>query len=94
VHGVGLWSFTGFEDVDRIEIVGTSGKVVFSAFANAPVRLVTTGGTSEFNIDHPPYIQQPLIQTVVHALNGTGQCPSTGESAARTSRVMDQLLAP
>jgi predicted dehydrogenase len=93
VYGVGLWSFTGFEDVDRIEIAGTSGKVVFSAFANAPVRLVTAGGTSEFNIVHPPYIQQPLIQTVVHALNGTGQCPSTGESAARTSRVMDRLLA-
>jgi predicted dehydrogenase len=92
VHGSGLWSFTGFEDVDRIEIVGTGGKVVFSAFADAPIRLIAPGGSTEFNIAHPPYIQQPLIQTVVNALNGVGQCPSTGESAARTSRVMDQLL--
>jgi predicted dehydrogenase len=93
VHGVGVWSFTAFEDVDRIEIVGTRGKVVFSAFANAPVQLIVPGGTTAFNIDHPPYIQQPLIQTVVNALNGVGQCPSMGESAARTSRVMDQLLS-
>ena len=92
VQGVGIWSFTAFEDVDRIEIVGTGGKVVFSAFANAPVRLIAPGGTTDFNIDHPPYIQQPLIQTVVNALNGEGQCPSMGDSAARTSRVMDQLL--
>jgi predicted dehydrogenase len=92
VQGVGVWSFTAFEDVDRIEIVGTSGKVVFSAFANAPVRLIAPGGTTDFSIDHPPYIQQPLIQMVVNALNGAGQCPSTGESAARTSRVMDQML--
>ena len=78
--------------MDRIEIAGTKGKVVFSAFANAPVQLITPGGTTAFNIDHPRYIQQPLIQTVVNALNGAGQCPSTGESAARTSRVMDQML--
>ncbi len=29
----------------------------------------------------------------VDALNGVGECPSTGASAARTSRIMDQLLA-
>ncbi len=92
VQGVGLWCFTGFEDVDRIEIAGTQGKVVFSAFGNAPVQLIRAGGATEFSIEHPPYIQQPLIQTVVNALNGAGLCPSTGESAARTSRVLDQLL--
>ena len=44
-------------------------------------------------IPHPPHVQQPLIQTVVDHLNGVGHCPSTGESAARTTRVMDQILA-
>jgi len=44
-------------------------------------------------IPHPPHVQQPLIQTVVDHLNGLGQCPSTGDSAARTTRVMDQILA-
>jgi hypothetical protein len=37
-------------------------------------------------------VQQPLIQTIVDELNGQGRCPSTGESAARTNWVMDQLL--
>ena len=45
-------------------------------------------------IPHPPHVQQPLIQTVVDHLNGVGHCPSTGESAARTARVMDRILAP
>jgi len=41
----------------------------------------------------PPHVQQPLIQTVVDQLNGTGRCPSTGETAIRTTRVMDEILA-
>jgi hypothetical protein len=38
-------------------------------------------------------VQQPLIQTVVDELLGRGHCPSTGESALRTTRVIDQILA-
>jgi hypothetical protein len=44
-------------------------------------------------IEYPQHVQQPLIQMVVDDLNGTGTCPSTGESAARTTWVMDQILA-
>jgi hypothetical protein len=55
--------------------------------------LTTADGTQEFTIGYPEHIQQPLIQSVVDALNGAGICPSTGESAARTSWVMDQMLA-
>jgi hypothetical protein len=38
-------------------------------------------------------VQQPLIQTVVDALLGRGACPSTAQSARRTSAVMDAALA-
>jgi predicted dehydrogenase len=93
VEGTGLWWFASPIAVDRTEILGTRGRVAFATFDNAPVVLETGGETSEFVIAHPPHVQQPLIQTVVDHLNGVGQCPSTGESAARTTRVMDQILA-
>jgi predicted dehydrogenase len=93
VQGAGVWCFSAFEDVDRTEIVGTEGKLTFSCFDTAPVKLTTAQGTELFEIDNPPHVQQPLIQTVIDALNGTGVCPSTGESGARTSWVMDQMLA-
>jgi hypothetical protein len=38
-------------------------------------------------------VQQPLVQSIVDELLGRGVCPSTGETAARTSRVMDAALA-
>ncbi len=92
VHGVGTWCFTGFAEMDRTEIVGSRGKLSFSTFDAEPVILSTPAGTTQFSIDYPPHVQQPLIQTVVDALIGQGTCPSTGNSAARTSWVMDQML--
>lgn len=93
VHGTGIWSFASFEHVDRTEIIGDGGAIVFSSFAEEPVTLTTAAGMQHFIIEHPPHIQQPLIQSIVDELNGEGHCPSTGISGARTTWVMDQLLA-
>lgn len=92
VHGAGAWCFSAFEEVDRTEIVGSEGRITYSTFGTDPVVLVTNDGVQEFAIEYPPHVQQPLIQTVVDALNGAGECPSTGETAARTTWVMDQML--
>jgi predicted dehydrogenase len=93
VLGTGAWCFTTHHREEVVELVGESGRIMFSTFgANDPVRLETTSESEEFEIAHPEHIQQPMIQAVVDELNGRGTSPSTGESAARTSRVMDQLL--
>jgi predicted dehydrogenase len=91
-HGIGSWCFAAYENRDTVEIVGSVGVVRFSTFEEEPVVLENGDGTTELQIDNPPHVQQPLIQTVVNALLGRGTCPSTGESAARTSWVMDELL--
>lgn len=93
VQGVGTWCFTSFRELDRTEVVGTKGAIAFSSFGTDPVVLQTEAGCTEFAIDNPIHIQQPLIQTIVDELNGRGHCPSSGESAARTSWVMDRMLA-
>jgi predicted dehydrogenase len=92
VHGVGTWCFTSFERYDHTEIVGTEGKITYATFTPQPVMVTTAKGTTAYAFDDPTHIQQPLIQLVVDDLNGMGKCPSTGESAARTSWVMDQML--
>jgi hypothetical protein len=47
----------------------------------------------ELPVGDPEHVHQPLIQTIVDELNGRGACPSTGESGARTARVMEEILA-
>ncbi len=92
IQGTGLWCATAYERQDRTEIIGTRGKITYATFGNDPVELTTATGTDMLTLENPVHIQQPLIQTIVNALNGQGTCPSTGQSAARTTWVMDQLL--
>ena len=93
VQGTGNWCFNAFEEVDRTEIVGDKGRIAYSTYDAEPIELTTVDGRSEFTVDYPVHIQQPLIQTVVDDSTGPGHCPSTGESGARTTWVMDQMLA-
>lgn len=94
VPGSALWDFAGAGPYeDRVQIGGTEGTLRFAVFGGEPVRLEARGGEEIFPAETPVHIQQPLVQTVVDTLRGQGTCPSTGESAARTSRVMDEVLA-
>jgi len=92
VQGMGTWCFSAFNELDYTEIVGTNGKITFSSFDDQPIELTNSAGARQFNIYNPQHVQQPLIQLVVNTLTGAGECPSTGQSAARTSWVMDQIL--
>ena len=92
VVGTGVWCFTAHDRVDRCEVVGSKGTLTFDVLEGGPTRLWTAAGREQFDDPTPEHIQQPLVQTVVDALRGEGECPSTGESAARTNWVMDRLL--
>jgi predicted dehydrogenase len=92
VQGMGTWCFTAFEAIDRTEIVGDKGRITYSTFGSDPVLLTTADAETEFAIDYPDHIQQPLIQTVVDDLLEVGRCPSDGESGARATWVMEQML--
>jgi predicted dehydrogenase len=93
-RGAGLWSFSSWGATDRTEIVGTRGRILYATFDEAPVILETAAGIESLDLPAPVHAQQPLIQTIVdELLTGTPACPSTGASAARTTRVIDTLLA-
>ena len=98
VIGTANWNFAGCNEEDLIEIVGTEGRLSMSVFGSEPMRLErfekndANPIVETFAEPHPQHVHQPLIQTIVDQLLGRGECPSTGESAARTSKVMDAAL--
>ena len=93
VPGTAAWNFAAWGAEDRITVTGTQGAVCLSVFGNEPVACETAEGRETFDLPNPRHIQQPLIQTMVDELRGSGRCPSTGESAARTAAVMDSVTA-
>lgn len=93
VFGSGIWCYTADTDEEMNEIVGAKGRIQFSTSMPVPIRLLRGDALETFAVPDPPHVHQPLIQTIVDELNGIGRCPSTGETAARTAWVMDQILA-
>lgn len=102
IHGSGAWCFAADCDDEYNEIVGATGRIRFSTFPPlappsgrppVPIRVLRGNTVEEFPVADPPYVHQPLIETIVGELNGKGRCPSTGETAARTARVLEEALA-
>ena len=93
VLGTGTWCFTAGDKRDVTEIVGSGGRISYVTFDASPIVLETSAGRAEFPIANPPHLQQCLIQVIVDALNGSGAAPSSGQTGARTTSVMDRMLA-
>ncbi|MDB5264015.1 MAG: oxidoreductase [Adhaeribacter sp.] len=94
VQGSGLWCFTVAENArtDSTEIIGSTGRIIFSTFDSDIITLENAAGKQEMQLPYPEHVQQPFIQEMVAELLGHGTCPSTGVSAARTALVMDKIV--
>lgn len=93
VIGSGTWCFTAdpVAEEDELEFIGSKGKIIFSTYKVIPPKLITPAGIKTYNYNNPENIQLNLVQSIVDELLEKGKCPSTGVTAARTSRVMDKI---
>jgi predicted dehydrogenase len=94
VIGTGSWCFVAPESSvsDTIEIIGDQGSITFSTFNHGEVVLQNNEGIHKFRFQNPENIQHLLIQQVTEALTGNSDCVSTGETAARTNAVLDEMV--
>lgn len=94
VAGTGIWCFNASPEsnCDIIEITGDSGILKFSCFSFESIILVNKEGMKEFVNERPEHVQYYLIEQIVKALSGEGSVVSTGITAARTSKVMDEVV--
>ncbi|MGA0555250.1 Gfo/Idh/MocA family protein [Larkinella sp. VNQ87] len=93
VLGLGSWCYTVNKEqrIDEAYLIGSAGKITFSFFEKFDIKVETDSGTEVYTIPYPQHVQQPLIETIVKALRGEGTCPSTGETGARASLIMDWI---
>jgi len=94
IVATGIWAFTVSPEGNRdtFEIIGEKGLIKTSTFTYEPIVLENGNGRQEFTNEKPENIQYYLIEQIVKTLSGNGEVVSTGISAARTSRVMDDVV--
>ena len=92
--GSGSWCFVGHQSAkeDRIEVIGEKGMLSFSVYNYSPIQLVTSKGRSSIVVPNPPYVQLPIIRSVIEHLQGIGICECTSVSATPVNWVMDRIL--
>lgn len=92
--GSGSWCFVGHHSAkeDRIEVIGEKGMLSFSVYNYSPIQLVTSEGRSSIVVPNPPYVQLPIIRSVIEHLQGIGICECTSVSATPVNWVMDRIL--
>ena len=94
VPGSGSWCFVGHHSAeeDCIEVVGMEGMLSFSVFNYDPILLVTSEGTKSITVPNPPYVQLPIIRSVIRDLQGIDICTATSVSATPVNWVLDRIL--
>nr|WP_299342746.1 Gfo/Idh/MocA family oxidoreductase [Allomuricauda sp.] len=92
VTGEGSWNFLTQHREDRVEILGSKGRIRFSVLDEAPIELENGLGAQVLEIPHPEHIQKYHVFNIKKHLLGEGEHPSTGKSGLHTSWVMDAIL--
>ena len=92
--GSASWCFVGHKSAreDCIDVIGEKGMMSFSVFDYKPIRVITSEGTRSVIVPNPPYVQLPIIKSVIEDLQGIGICESTSISATPVNWVMDRIL--
>lgn len=94
IPGSGSWCFVGHESAkeDCIEVIGEKGSLSFSVFTYQPIEVITSEGKNLITVPNPPYVQLPLIKSVIQHLQGIGKCDCTSVSATAANWVLDRVL--
>ena len=89
--GMGCWSFVADRREDRVEIIGSQGRIAFSVFDEHPVQLQADEAIS-LEIPHHEHIQWHHVLGMNAHIRGDSPHPAVAEQALKTDWVMDQIL--
>ncbi|RAI63186.1 gfo/Idh/MocA family oxidoreductase [Pseudomonas fluorescens] len=89
--GTGCWNFVADRREDRVEVIGSKGRITFSVFDEHPVEL-HAGEHLSLNIEHHAHIQWHHVLGMNAHIRGDAQHPAVAGQALKTDWVMDQIL--
>lgn len=89
--GMGCWNFVADRREDRVELIGSKGRISFSVFDEHPVQLEADENLS-LHIDNHEHIQWHHVLGMNAHIRGEAQHPAVAEQALKTDWVMDQIL--
>jgi 1,5-anhydro-D-fructose reductase (1,5-anhydro-D-mannitol-forming) len=89
--GMGCWNFVADRREDRVELIGSHGRITFSVFEDQPLRLE---GESDEVLEVPchAHIQWHHVLAMNAHIRGEAKHPSLAIEALKTDRILDKVL--
>lgn len=91
VLGSGYWNFGAANREDRVEIIGSEGRIVCSVFGEDDFELDGKEKAS-VNVENPDPVQYFHVENLIAHLNGDKEHPSSGIAGRNTTWAMEQIL--
>ncbi|AZF05218.1 Gfo/Idh/MocA family protein [Pseudomonas sp. R5-89-07] len=89
--GMGCWNFVADRREDRVELIGSQGRITFSVFEDQPLRLEAE--TEEvLEIPCHTHIQWHHVLAMNAHIRGDAKHPSLAIEALKTDRILDKVL--
>ncbi|MEP7142532.1 MAG: Gfo/Idh/MocA family oxidoreductase [Ferruginibacter sp.] len=90
----GTWCFNAAPELttDRVEIIGTAGKISFSVFSEHTITVTVNRKIETLEFDPLLHVQQPMIEAVVKYFLDDGPNPCTGVEGAEVMRLMEEIV--
>ena len=89
--GMGCWNFVADRREDRVELIGSRGRIQFSVFEDQPLQL--EGETNEvLEVPCHPHIQWHHVVAMNAHIRGEAEHPSLAIEALKTDRILDKVL--
>ena len=92
VMGSGVWNFGLNTAQDEVVIYGSEGEIRFAVLDEAPITISANIIEESLEIPHPKHVQEFHVLNMKKDLFGIQDHPSSGQTALRTSWVMDAIL--
>ncbi|HCS43006.1 MAG TPA: oxidoreductase [Pseudomonas sp.] len=89
--GMGCWNFVADRREDRVEVIGSKGRISFSVFDEHPVQLEADEDLS-LHIENHQHIQWHHVLGMNAHVRGDAQHPAVAEQALKADWIMDQIL--
>ncbi len=93
VIGSGLWCYVADTDLEQVTIIGSKGKITFSAMNMEPVVVESTDKpTQVFEFQMPEHIGQAYIQSIVNEILGIQKSNADTVCAAYVTKAVEKIL--
>ncbi len=89
--GMGCWNFVADRREDRVELIGSLGRITFAVFDEQPLRL--EGEVNEvLEVPCHTHIQWHHVVAMNAHIRGEAEHPSLAIEALKTDRILDKVL--